>query len=315
MKIITKVCNLCRTKFKDEVNNQQVCANCSTISNRSELEDRLFNIVKIIRPTALNNVKLPALNGKELDMYIPELNLAIEFNGLIWHSEINSLLTGRDKKRDYHKYKLCYKNNISHLLIYEDEFLYKKEQILNILEYQLAMHIPLSGADTYVKRIKHGVTGRDFYNQHALNTVVPDKNTEYVGIYLRVYSTLLGVVCLQKHTDKIEIVGYAWRPETNIKHSWAKCRDVIDQEFKPKKIVFVADHRLNHSHFALALRLRPVGELEPEFKYFKYPEGIRQNASEIQLDIKDTSLTEWERMLISGYNRIWDCGSTIWIGR
>jgi G:T-mismatch repair DNA endonuclease (very short patch repair protein) len=27
------------------------------------------------------------LNGKELDIYLPDYNLAIEFNGLYWHSE------------------------------------------------------------------------------------------------------------------------------------------------------------------------------------------------------------------------------------
>ena len=70
--------------------------------------------------------------GKELDIYLPELKLAFEFNGLYWHSELH-----KDKFYHYDKYKLCNNNNITLIQIYEDEWKFKqdivKSRILNLL--------------------------------------------------------------------------------------------------------------------------------------------------------------------------------------
>jgi very-short-patch-repair endonuclease len=54
----------------------------------------------------------------ELDFYIPEHNLAIEVNGLYWHSEEN----GKDQNYHINKTKLCQEQNISLIHIFEDEF-------------------------------------------------------------------------------------------------------------------------------------------------------------------------------------------------
>lgn len=69
---------------------------------------------------------------KELDIYLPNINLAVEFNGLYWHNEIH-----KDKYYHYDKYKLCKDNGIKLIQIYEDEWKYKqdivKSRILNLL--------------------------------------------------------------------------------------------------------------------------------------------------------------------------------------
>ena len=44
-----------------------------------------------------NNKKL--VKGREIDIFIPEYNVAFEFNGIYWHSELNG------KNKEYHLYK------------------------------------------------------------------------------------------------------------------------------------------------------------------------------------------------------------------
>lgn len=51
------------------------------------------------------------LGGKELDFYIPSLKLAIEYNGLYWHSS-NSYPEHIDKVRHRTKYEMCVKIGI-----------------------------------------------------------------------------------------------------------------------------------------------------------------------------------------------------------
>ena len=48
----------------------------------------------------LKNIELKV--KKELDIYLPNLNIAIEYNGLYWHGEKN-----KDKNYHLEKYNLC----------------------------------------------------------------------------------------------------------------------------------------------------------------------------------------------------------------
>lgn len=73
----------------------------------------------------------------EIDIYLPELKIGFEYNGLYWHSEIN-------KKSDYHynKYKSSIKNGIRLIQIFEDEWKYKGEivkirNLLNLTENKI----------------------------------------------------------------------------------------------------------------------------------------------------------------------------------
>jgi very-short-patch-repair endonuclease len=67
----------------------------------------------------------------ELDFYLPEHNLAIEFNGLYWHSD-------KKKENDYHynKWKMCNEAGVRLLMINEDEWNNRadsiKRKILNV---------------------------------------------------------------------------------------------------------------------------------------------------------------------------------------
>ena len=63
-----------------------------------------------------------------IDIYIPDYKLAIEFNGLYWHSELL-------KNKDYHLNKtlLCKEKGINLIHIWEDDWLNKKEIIQSII--------------------------------------------------------------------------------------------------------------------------------------------------------------------------------------
>jgi hypothetical protein len=74
------------------------------------------------------------LNGKELDIFIPEKNIAIEFNGLYWHSELF-------KGKTYHqeKTKLCNSQDIDLIHIFEDDWIYRKEIVKSIISNRIGL--------------------------------------------------------------------------------------------------------------------------------------------------------------------------------
>ena len=65
------------------------------------------------------------ISPKEIDIYIPAFNLAIEYCGIYWHSEQQ----GKDKWYHYNKWRECKDNNIQLLTIFEDEWLDKQQQV------------------------------------------------------------------------------------------------------------------------------------------------------------------------------------------
>ena len=57
------------------------------------------------------------LNGKELDVYIPSKNIAIECNGVYWHS--TECISPKDKNYHFNKWNECRKKGIELLTVWD----------------------------------------------------------------------------------------------------------------------------------------------------------------------------------------------------
>ena len=93
------------------------CPKCQMSSGEIELKKYVDNLkIEYIdndRSTILNPISGYHL---ELDLWFPELNKAIEFNGTYWHSKPEKI------ERDAMKKQVCEENNIQLLTIWEDEW-------------------------------------------------------------------------------------------------------------------------------------------------------------------------------------------------
>lgn len=95
----------------------------------SALEKSIVDFIKTFyNNKVIENNKL-IINPKELDIYLPDLKLAIEFNGNFWHSQENGFA------KDYHLKKslMCRDKGISLIHIYEFEDLNKQKRLLQDL--------------------------------------------------------------------------------------------------------------------------------------------------------------------------------------
>ena len=111
----------------------EVCSHMIRLAHKpSDQEQALFAFVSGMCPDAIqsdNNV----LGGKQLDILIPSKGIAIEFNGLFWHST----RTGRD--RNYHQAKSDAAAAAGYRLIHiwSDEWIEKQDIIKAYLRMQL----------------------------------------------------------------------------------------------------------------------------------------------------------------------------------
>lgn len=153
--IYTCRCNICNNVFKITNqglklrlnNNSPLCTYCNPASGiTSDSEKSLYNFIKTICPTAEHNNR-SILNGKELDVYIKELNLAFEFDGKYWHADPRlynetSIIGKRTAKeiweQDALKNKLCESLGITLIRINELDWLKNndiiKQSIIELIQ-------------------------------------------------------------------------------------------------------------------------------------------------------------------------------------
>lgn len=149
---ITCVCNRCNKEFKNIFSNliyhEAKCTYCYGLSGISKAEKEIvffigdnFDKLEILE----NKRIIPKPNTKsklELDIYLPEINLAFEYNGEYWHSDemIIEKTKGYFKSSDeYHQYKTdkCLEMGIDLIHISEKDYKNDKDKVLNLIKEEI----------------------------------------------------------------------------------------------------------------------------------------------------------------------------------
>lgn len=100
-----------------------ICSNCQQLKVSFPEQEIADYISEFYTEKPIRNGR-STIMCKELDLYYPEKKIAIEFNGIYWHSE-------KFKDQDYHynKFKLCSDNNILLISVFEDQWNLNKDSI------------------------------------------------------------------------------------------------------------------------------------------------------------------------------------------
>lgn len=133
----------CSSKRCNNIFREKICAVTSTnglcpdCRNRtySDAEKDLSEYIKNLGFNIVTNSKLTG-NSQTFDIYVPERKIAIEYNGLYWHSERN----GRGK--DYHFDKLadCAKLGIRLIYIWDDLYTNHPRLVERYLRKELGVY-------------------------------------------------------------------------------------------------------------------------------------------------------------------------------
>lgn len=137
----TFLCERCLTKFKNHPvtinakirSNIDPCIKCNPPNlSESKAEVEFYDFLKsIFNGNIIRNCRSIFRgnnNFSEVDLYLPDLSIAFEYNGLYWHSEIH-------KDKFYHKKKTEYLLNkgIKLYHIWEDSWIYNKDIIKSMV--------------------------------------------------------------------------------------------------------------------------------------------------------------------------------------
>lgn len=125
-----------RKQLYDRLNNDvNICTKCYPIDELTSIKEK--EVLNWIKSLDIENIICSdrlILEGKELDIYLPKYNLAIEFNGYYWHSD-------KFKEKNYHLDKTvkCKDKGIDLIHIFENDWSEKQDVIKSIILKKLNM--------------------------------------------------------------------------------------------------------------------------------------------------------------------------------
>ena len=288
------------------------CPYCIHVKSENELE--IFNILKeYYDDIESGNKKI--LNGKELDIFLPSIGFAIEYNGLRWHSD------DFGKGKYYHLEKLtkCLEKNIKLIQIFEDEYINHKEIVLSKLKHSLRLdyNLPkIMARKCKVKEIDKQLAN-NFLEKYHIQGYVP--STAYFGaFYGDILVAVMTFICLDKNAQIWELNRFASNYNYRCQGIGGKLFKHFINECNPNKVKSFADRRWTtnyNDNLYTKLGFEFECFTEPDYQYilssnpterihkFNFRKHLLHKRYGLPL-----SMTESEMTKELGYSKIWNCG-------
>jgi hypothetical protein len=272
-------------------NSVEPCLVCNPVNSvRSIKENQLSGFLSDLGIVVENN-NTKILGGLEIDIFLPEYNIGVEFNGLYFHSNLF-----RSDDYHYNKTKKCIENGVRLIHIFEDEWDDKQDivksdltRLLGLNEYKININ------DCELKPINKKIKNK-FLTENSCQLL----NSTSIDIGVFYNGQLVGVSSFNKRNgDGFEIVYYCELKNHSINGGVEKILDFLIEKYTPSKINWVIDNRWGGDIEKFGFKL--VDDLPPN--YFYLYKHKRYSRSEIKKNDKD---------LLDILPKIYDCGNLMY---
>jgi hypothetical protein len=279
-----------------------LCTICYPISERRSIkESELFEFIsKVYNGSIITNYK----DYYEIDIYLPDLNLGFEFNGIWWHSD-------KYKDSNYHinKSKYFEERNIRIIHIWEDDWLYKKEIIKSQILYLLSKSNNRILARKCIIAEIDSKESKNFLNDNHLQG--NDKSTIKIGMFYD--NELVSVMTFDRFEGRKKMEEDGWnlsrfsvKLNTVVVGGASKLLSYFIKKHKPLRIVSYADLSWSNGNLYSKLGFEVKYITKPDYKYIL--NGKRIHKSNFKKKLTKTLLTESEYAKSKELYKIYDCG-------
>ena len=292
------------------------CPKCRNYC-KSTLEQQVVDYIEQLNVEYKVNVR-NIIAPKELDIFIPEKNIAIEFDGLYWHSEN----MGCDRNYHVQKTEQCLKKNIQLIHIFEDEWAFKQDIVKSRIKQILKLNkdvIRVHARKCIIKEID-SKTKNEFLEKYHIQG--KDRSAIKLGAFYN--DKLVAVMTFShgniskgsKRIDGVwELNRFCLNYNYHIPGIVSKLLIYFERNYSWKEIFSYADRRwsVGNVYKKLGFELKHITQpnywyiIKDSYRIHRF--GLRKRPDEPE------NITEWELRRKEGYNRIWDCGSLKFLKR
>lgn len=260
------------------------------------------------------------LRPKKLDIYIPSKKLAIEYNGVYWHSDAC-------KPKRYHmdKYKACEASGVQLIQIWSDWWLNKPEAVKSVILSKLGIYNKRVGArQCYIKEVSAS-TASQFENEYHLQGSTPSKYK--LGLYYKDELVSLmtfgkartGMSSKDKKDGEYELIRYCCKSGWQVVGGASKLFKHFIQLVHPTSILSFSSNDISNGSLYKNLGFTKIGEtvgywyIDRELnRYHRYTFN-KYNIAKRGWAPAEGEWTERSVMDNLGFYRIWDSGQSKWL--
>jgi len=314
--------NVWKVYLNEVVRGKIKSCGCKKSAPELEIYEFLINELGLSSEDIIKNARPDFMDGKELDLFIPKLNTAIEHHGLAFHSK-RPYFNGNSRGiRSLHKRKFlaCEEAGIKLIQIFEDEWLEHRDIVKSILRNKLQKtKNRIFARKTEVRELSTRLCRTFFDNNHIAGYT-------YAPIALGLYyeNELVCAISFRKpYTKKykgyIEIARFASKLNTQVVGGFQK---LLKHSIKILKnqgygaILTYADLRFGTGEVYKNSGFDYIGRTAPNYFYEKGSkrEGRLEHRKNNDPDfIKKYGNTEKEQNNNRGWYAIYDAGSEIYL--
>lgn len=249
------------------------------------------------------------INPYELDIVCPERKLAVEYCGLYWHSEFHG-----NKARDYHQKKLesCRKKDYNLITVFESDSL---EKVIATIKSKLSVVNRLHARKCSIVQLETKVA-REFNNDYHMHGHC--NGSVNLGLYHS--GELVMVLTMGKSrfnsAFEWECVRMTVKNGLTVVGGASKLFNSFRTKYNPESMMTFSDRRFGEGLVYQNCGFTRETDTNANYWYFNKsnPTKLHSRVAFQKHKLKtlssyDESLTEWEIMKASGYDRIWDCGN------
>ena len=290
----------------------------------SKSEQEIFDYIKSLGIINIIQSDRKILNNKELDIYLPDYNLAIEFNGLYWHNEYS-------KENNYHLLKTeeCLTKGITLIHIFEDEWLNKKDIVKSRILYllnKISFNRRIYARKCYIKEID-SITAKRFLERNHIQGFVGAKihiglfikieNKEYLVSYMSFGSLRKNLGNINVNENYYELLRFCNTITYSVIGGASKLLKYFEKKYKPEKIISYADRRWSNGNLYEKLGFTLSHKSKPNYFYidglkrinrFNFRKDILISKYNCSIEISEKEFCR-EHL---GLSRIYDCGNLVY---
>ena len=317
----------CDTKPNWLLNGYNPCPHCNHMKSSGESD--VFSLLSNLVPAEARNRTI--LKPKELDIYLPEQKLAIEYCGEFWHSLGDPESARKDRRKHIDKYRQCKEQGIRLITLWESEWQEHNYAVKRLLRNAVGKSRgKLMARKCELKRVTNAAA-RAFYDRYhpqggagsgehyallwkgkmvACMRFVLGANDRGAGAAQRVWT-------LGRYATRVTVAGAA-----------SRLFKAFVQEFNPPLVKSFSDNRFfdGGMYAQLGFTLEadvpedyqvwsPKLGLRPKSHYQRrlLPKRLAEHGLTETFDPETDPRTEAEITYLMGARRLYDCGKKRWV--
>lgn len=242
------------------------------------------------------------LDGVELDIYIPSVDLAIEYNGAYWHSEIF-----RDRAYHLRKTEYCEANGINLIQIFDHEWKNRRRQIESFLMAKVGRLPKIGARSCKVVELKDSVAQEFAENHH----IQGGSRGSVLCLGLEYRGELVSIGIFGRHhrqLNKVVLKRFVSKSGLLVIGALSKISKHASNRLK-SDIITWADRRITSGSSYLKAGWVAEEVLPPDYFYIKNGRYHCSKQSRRKSVVgTPNGMTEHEHAMQDGLLRVYDCG-------